>query len=573
MAQKDRETIVKRAPWVDVVFGTHNIGSPAGAARPGPAQQARRGRDPRVARDLPVDAADPPRLRLRRLGVDLGRLQQHLHVLHRAEPARQGAGPPARATSSPRSRRSSPRASSRSPCSGRTSTPTASSSATGSRSASCCAPAARSRASSGCASPARTRPPSPTTSSPRWPRPRTSCRACTCRCSRAPTGCSRRCAAPTAARSSSASSTRSAPPSPTPRSPPTSSSASPARPRRTSQQTLEVVRRPRASPAPSPSSTPSAPGTPAATMPDQVPKAVVQERYERLIELQERISWAENRALEGREVEVLVATGRGPQGRRDRTACPAAPATTAWCTSPCPRAPSVPRPGDVVTVGVTYGAPHHLVADAALSGGAVCRAPHRRWRRVGRRCRTHPCRASPPCPWGCPRWADPRPSPSRPRPAARGSRLERDCRLEGVQRGFAGLSSPCRSRRAVPERGSCSGRLSAMAVRPIVITGEPVLHQRALPVESFDGDLRALVADMFETMDAAHGVGLAAPQIGVGLRIFTWQMENDGRRARARRHRQPVVTPSKPAAGGPGPRRGGRGLPVRAGRELPPQAR
>ncbi len=66
-----------------------------------------------------------------------------------------------------------------------------------------------------------------------------------------------------------------------------------------------------------------------------------------------------------------------------------------------------------------------------------------------------------------------------------------------------------------------------MTVRPIVITGEPVLHRRAEPVERFDDDLRILVADMFETMDAAHGVGLAAPQIGVGLRIFTWQMDND----------------------------------------------
>jgi peptide deformylase len=66
-----------------------------------------------------------------------------------------------------------------------------------------------------------------------------------------------------------------------------------------------------------------------------------------------------------------------------------------------------------------------------------------------------------------------------------------------------------------------------MTVRPIVITGEPVLHRRAEPVGSFDDALRTLVDDMFETMDAAHGVGLAAPQIGVGLRIFTWQMDND----------------------------------------------
>ena len=50
------------------------------------------------------------------------------------------------------------------------------------------------------------------------------------------------------------------------------------------------------------------------TLPDQVPKAVVQERYERLVALQEEISWAQNRTLEGRTVEVLVATG---EGRKD----------------------------------------------------------------------------------------------------------------------------------------------------------------------------------------------------------------------------------------------------------------
>ena len=56
------------------------------------------------------------------------------------------------------------------------------------------------------------------------------------------------------------------------------------------------------------------PGTPAAALPDQLPKAVVQERYERLVALQEEISWAQNRAFEGRTVEVLVATG---EGRKD----------------------------------------------------------------------------------------------------------------------------------------------------------------------------------------------------------------------------------------------------------------
>src|SRR5690606_22364193 len=56
------------------------------------------------------------------------------------------------------------------------------------------------------------------------------------------------------------------------------------------------------------------PGTPAAGMPDQVPKAVVQERYERLVALQDQISWEENKALVGKKVEVLVATG---EGRKD----------------------------------------------------------------------------------------------------------------------------------------------------------------------------------------------------------------------------------------------------------------
>jgi peptide deformylase len=66
-----------------------------------------------------------------------------------------------------------------------------------------------------------------------------------------------------------------------------------------------------------------------------------------------------------------------------------------------------------------------------------------------------------------------------------------------------------------------------MAVRPVVITGEPVLHRVAAHVERFDAELAELVQDMFDTMDAAHGVGLAAPQIGVGLRVFVYEMAND----------------------------------------------
>ena len=142
LAQKDRGEIVRRAPWVDVVFGTHNIGSLPALLERARHNERGPGRDPRVARGLPLDAADPPRVDLRRLGLDLGRLQQHLHVLHRARACAARRRTAARATSWPRSRRWSPRACSRSPCSARTSTPTASSSATGWRSASCCAPAA-----------------------------------------------------------------------------------------------------------------------------------------------------------------------------------------------------------------------------------------------------------------------------------------------------------------------------------------------------------------------------------------------------------------------------------------------
>jgi len=66
-----------------------------------------------------------------------------------------------------------------------------------------------------------------------------------------------------------------------------------------------------------------------------------------------------------------------------------------------------------------------------------------------------------------------------------------------------------------------------MAVRPVVITGEPVLHRPASRVESFDSELAQLVDDLFDTMDAAHGVGLAAPQIGVGRRLFVYEMANE----------------------------------------------
>jgi peptide deformylase len=66
-----------------------------------------------------------------------------------------------------------------------------------------------------------------------------------------------------------------------------------------------------------------------------------------------------------------------------------------------------------------------------------------------------------------------------------------------------------------------------MPVRPIRITGDPVLHSRAQPVGTIDDDVRALVRDMEETMAAAPGVGLAAPQVGVPLRLFIWNWHDD----------------------------------------------
>jgi len=66
-----------------------------------------------------------------------------------------------------------------------------------------------------------------------------------------------------------------------------------------------------------------------------------------------------------------------------------------------------------------------------------------------------------------------------------------------------------------------------MPVLPIRITGEPVLHERAAEVTAFDDDLRALVQDMYETMDLAPGVGLAGPQVGVGKRLFVYSWTDD----------------------------------------------
>ena len=104
-------------------------------------------------------------------------------------------------------------------------------------------------------------------------------------------------------------------------------------------------------------------GTPAATMPDQLPKAVVQERYERLVALQERISLEENHAQLGRELEVLVSTGEGKKDAETHRLTGRAE-DNRLVHFEVPRGSEAPRPGDVVSVTVTHAAPFHLLADA-----------------------------------------------------------------------------------------------------------------------------------------------------------------------------------------------------------------
>ena len=66
-----------------------------------------------------------------------------------------------------------------------------------------------------------------------------------------------------------------------------------------------------------------------------------------------------------------------------------------------------------------------------------------------------------------------------------------------------------------------------MAVQPIRLFGDPVLRTKATPVVDFDKELRNLVQDLTDTMQEAPGAGLAAPQIGVGLRVFTWWVDGE----------------------------------------------
>jgi tRNA-2-methylthio-N6-dimethylallyladenosine synthase len=106
------------------------------------------------------------------------------------------------------------------------------------------------------------------------------------------------------------------------------------------------------------------PGTPAADMPDQIPKEVVQDRYVRLVALQNQIALEENEAQIGKDVNVLVAAG---EGRKDATSLRMTGRTEDFRLAhfDVPAGSDIPRPGDVVTVTVTAAAPYHLLADSA----------------------------------------------------------------------------------------------------------------------------------------------------------------------------------------------------------------
>jgi peptide deformylase len=64
-----------------------------------------------------------------------------------------------------------------------------------------------------------------------------------------------------------------------------------------------------------------------------------------------------------------------------------------------------------------------------------------------------------------------------------------------------------------------------VAIQPIRLFGDPVLRKPAVEVVDFDKELRRLIGDLTDTMLDAPGAGLAAPQLGVGLRAFTWNVE------------------------------------------------
>ena len=105
------------------------------------------------------------------------------------------------------------------------------------------------------------------------------------------------------------------------------------------------------------------PGTPAAEMPNQIEKEVVQDRYERLLELVNEVAWQENQKQIGQEVEVLVANGEGRKDSNTNRMTGRA-RDNRLVHFEVPEGGAAPRPGDLVTVQVSRAAPYFLIADS-----------------------------------------------------------------------------------------------------------------------------------------------------------------------------------------------------------------
>ena len=227
LAQKDRDALLRKAPWVDVVFGTHNIGS-----LPTLLDRARHNKVAQVeiAEALQQFPSSLPSARESAyaawVSISVGCNNSCTFCIVPSLRGKEVDRSPADILGRGADRWSTT-ACSKSPCWARTSTPTASPSPTrrcpaiAAPSPSCCGPADASTGWNACGSPRRIRPSSPTTSSRRWRRRRTSAPPCTCRCNPDPTRCCARCGARTAPNAISASSTGSARPCRTPPSPPT----------------------------------------------------------------------------------------------------------------------------------------------------------------------------------------------------------------------------------------------------------------------------------------------------------------------------------------------------------------
>src|SRR6478736_4757806 len=130
------------------------------------------------------------------------------------------------------------------------------------------------------------------------------------------------------------------------------------------QETLKVVREARFSGAFTFQYS-KRPGTPAAVLDDQIEPAVVKDRYERLVALVNEIAWEENKALVGTRVELMVAEGQGRKDSETHRLSGRGPDNRLVHFTPPPGVEV--RPGDMVTVEITNAAPHHLVADGAAS--------------------------------------------------------------------------------------------------------------------------------------------------------------------------------------------------------------